>query len=155
MSFNCINCSLWQEKGLSVKYFEIPGECFILFTLILLPYPLLSTLVHLYTLPCTSFWRTYVSWKLFTLSLSYTIYGEPCKWDLSNLSGGMCHTDVVLHNFRYNKVLPIGSHGLWPLYGPTSLFNPNESWGMCPFGIFFMGNRLPCRVGTKLLETQI
>ncbi|NP_001347569.1 olfactory receptor 119 isoform 2 [Mus musculus] len=37
-----INCSLWQENSLSVKRFafakfsEVPGECFLLFTLILL-----------------------------------------------------------------------------------------------------------------------
>ncbi|XP_029387376.1 olfactory receptor 10A5-like isoform X1 [Mus pahari] len=37
-----VNCSLWQENSLSVKRFafakfsEVPGECFLLFTLILL-----------------------------------------------------------------------------------------------------------------------
>ncbi|XP_026644772.1 olfactory receptor 10C1-like isoform X1 [Microtus ochrogaster] len=37
-----VNCSLWQENNLSVKRFafakfsEVPGECFLLFTLILL-----------------------------------------------------------------------------------------------------------------------
>ncbi|KAK7796752.1 hypothetical protein U0070_015137 [Myodes glareolus] len=37
-----VNCSLWQENSLSVKhfafakFFEVPGECFLLFTLILL-----------------------------------------------------------------------------------------------------------------------
>jgi len=42
MSVNSVNCSLWQEKGLTVKCFaiaknfEVPGECFLLFTLILL-----------------------------------------------------------------------------------------------------------------------
>jgi len=105
MSVNCVNCSLWQEKDLSVKCFsiakkfEVPGECFLLSTLILLSLPLLSAPVHLYTPPCTFFWWTYVSWKLVTLVLLYPIYGEPWKWDLRNLSGGMCHTDVFLHTF--------------------------------------------------------
>ena len=76
---------------------------------------------------------------------------EPCEWGLRNFSGGMCHTDVFLHILWYNWVLPIGSHGLWPLHGhmcPTTLCNPNESWCMCPFGNSFMGNGMYCRVGT-------
>jgi len=105
--------------------------------------------------PMHFFLQSYVSWKLVTLALSYPRNGEPCKWDLRNLSGGICHTDVVLHTFWYNWVLPIGNHGLWPLNGLASLCNPNLSWGMSPFGNWFKGNRLPCRVWKKLLETQI
>lgn len=49
--------------------------------------------------PRTSFWWTYVSWKLVTLALSYPRCGESCKWDAKALLGGMCHTDVFLHTF--------------------------------------------------------
>ncbi|XP_021005513.1 olfactory receptor 10C1-like isoform X1 [Mus caroli] len=56
-----INCSLWQENKLSVKHFafakfsEVPGECFLLFTLILLMFLVSVTGNALITLAiCTS-----------------------------------------------------------------------------------------------------
>jgi len=42
-------------------------------------------------------------------------------------------------------MLPIGSHGLWPLYGPTSLFNPNSIEVCVHLAIFSWG--LGCLVG--------
>lgn len=92
-----------------------PWRMLPLFTLILLSWPLLSAPVHLYTPTCTSFWGTYVSWKLVTLALSYPRYGEPCEWDLRSLSGGMCNADVVLHTFCITEcfllaVMAFGHH---------------------------------------------
>ncbi|XP_030105671.1 olfactory receptor 129 isoform X1 [Mus musculus] len=56
-----VNCSLWQENSLSVKRFafakfsEVPGECFLLFTLILLMFLVSLTGNALITLAiCTS-----------------------------------------------------------------------------------------------------
>ncbi|XP_029327489.1 olfactory receptor 10A5-like isoform X2 [Mus caroli] len=56
-----VNCSLWQENSLFVKHFafskfsEVPGECFLLFTLILLMFLVSLTGNALITLAiCTS-----------------------------------------------------------------------------------------------------
>ncbi|XP_030105670.1 olfactory receptor 122 isoform X1 [Mus musculus] len=80
-----INCSLWQENSLSVKRFafakfsEVPGECFLLFTLILLMFLVSLTGNSLIALAICTSAALHTPMYFFLANLSLLEIGYTCS----------------------------------------------------------------------------
>ncbi|XP_029387363.1 olfactory receptor 10A2-like isoform X2 [Mus pahari] len=80
-----INCSLWQENSLSVKRFafakfsEVPGECFLLFTLILLMFLVSLTGNELISLAICTSPALHTPMYFFLANLSLLEIGYTCS----------------------------------------------------------------------------
>ena len=167
-----INCSLWQENSLSVKRFafakfsEVPGECFLLFTLILLIFLVSLTGNALITLAICTSPALHTPMYFFLANLSLLEIGYTCSVipkmlqslvsEAREISREGCATQMFFFTFFGITdscwIVKWGAYGHAAVIGhmlPTPLCNTNESWGMCPFGNSFMGNGMYSRVGTN------